>query len=145
VSGWSGDISKMGQLAANIRKLAAVPARAAPRVSKEIAKLVDLEFQAGADPYGNAWKPHAQSTIERWGSHPLLDLSGDMRASVHVSPLAGSGVAITIDHPSEDHQTGWSGSQGSGPARPVLPSGTFPAMWREAIKIVVDDEIRGAA
>lgn len=139
---WNGDISKMGQLAANIGRLASVPARASKRVAKEIARLVGEEFDAQADPYGRAWKPHMAVTEKRWGMHPILDLTGEMRRSVHVKPLSGAGVGITIDHPGEDHQTGWDGPQGSGPARPVLPGGRLPAQWREAIDAAVGTTIR---
>ncbi len=130
---WDGDISKMGQLARNLGKLATVPARAAKQVAKDIKDLIEQEFAAEADPYGNAWKPHAPATVERWGPHSILDLSGTMRRSLDVKPMPGAGVSITLDHPGEDHQTGWSGVQGSGPARPVLPSGPMPAQWRERI------------
>jgi hypothetical protein len=134
----------MGQLAANIRKLAEVPSRASTRIAGEIAWLIDSEFAAQSDPYGNAWEPHADSTVERWGPHPILTLSGDMRGSVDVQPMRGSGVSISIDHPAAPHQTGWSGPQGAGPARPILPSGPMPAKWREAIDGAIDAEVRKA-
>jgi hypothetical protein len=132
----------MGQLARNLRKLATVPARAARTVAKDIAALIDDQFQHQADPYGNAWKPHAPATVERWGEHPILDLSGEMRRSVAVRPMVGAGVSVTIDHPSEDHQTGWDGPQGKGPARPILPGGTMPAQWRERIDGALDSLVK---
>lgn len=139
---WNGDISKMGQLARNVGKLASVPARASARVAKDIAALIAEEFQHQADPYGNAWKAHAPATVERWGEHPILDLSGEMRRSVDVRPMSGAGVSVTIDHPSEDHQTGWSGRQGKGPARPILPSGPMPGRWREAINAALNSLVK---
>ncbi len=140
--GWDGDISKMGQLARNLGKLATVPARASKAVAKGIAELIAEEFQHEADPYGNAWRPHAPATVERWGEHPILDLSGSMIRSVDVSPMAGAGVSITIDHPAAPHQTGWSGKQGKGPARPILPNATMPAQWRERIDAACDSLVR---
>lgn len=134
---WDGDISHMGQLARNIGRLASVPSRASRRVARELESLIQDEFEHEADPYGNAWQPHADATIERWGEHPILDLSGDMRRSLDVQPMRGAGVSITIDHPAEDHQTGWSGPQGEGPARPILPSGPMPPLWEEAIEAAV--------
>lgn len=136
---WNGDISKMGQLAANIGKLASVPARASKRVAKEIKSLIQEEFREQADPYGNAWRPHMALTTYRHGMHPILDLTGQMKESLDVRPRAGAGISITIDHPSEDHQTGWDGPQGSGPARPILPSNRFPARWKEVIDAAVRD------
>ena len=149
MSGWNGDISHMGKLASNLAKLSRVPARASKAIAKSIGEMIDEEFEHQADPYGNAWKPHTDATVERWGEHPILDLSGQMRRSVDVRPMASAGVSITIDHPSEDHQTGWVGPQGSGPARPVLPSNTMPSRWNEAIKAALDesvsDSMRGVA
>jgi hypothetical protein len=142
MSRWDGDISKMGQLAQRVANLARVPSRAARRIATEIAGLIEEEFQAQADPYGNAWQPHAPATVRRWGEHDILTLSGAMRSSVQVAPMQAAGVSITLNHPGEDHQTGWSGPQGSGPARPVLPYGTMPARWTEAINAAVDDTVR---
>jgi hypothetical protein len=139
----------MGQLARRVADLARVPSRAAGRVSTALKGLLEEEFQGEADPYGNAWKPHAPATVERWGEHPVLTLSGAMRDGVDVRPMRGAGVAITLPHPGEDHQTGWNGPQGSGPARPVLPAGTMPARWREAIDVAlqesIQDTMRGVA
>ncbi len=140
---WSGDISRMGQLAQRVADLARVPARASARVAVALAELIEEEFASEADPYGNAWKPHAKSTVERWGPHPILHLSGAMHSSVNVRPMPGAGVSITIDHPAAPHQTGWSGPQGTGPARPVLPGNRMPARWREAIAAEVSATFRG--
>lgn len=140
--GWSGDISRMGKLAANIGKLARVPSQAAPAVAKAIDALVQQQFGSATDPYGTPWKPHAPATVERWGPHPVLQLTQAMRSSVDVKPMPAAGVSITIDHPGAPHQTGWDGSQGSGPARPVLPSRGVPPAWKEAIDAALDDTVR---
>lgn len=142
MSGWTGDISAMGRLADNLAELAEVPSRASKKVSENIADLIEAEFASQSDPYGNPWEDHADATIERHGPHPILSLSGAMRSTVHVAPMAGAGVSVTIDHPSEDHQTGWSGPQGRGPARPILPSGDLPDSWALAIDEAVDSEVR---
>ena len=140
---WSGNIAGMGQLAQRMRDLASVPARSARKVAGRLQELLEDEFSAGADPYGNAWEPLAPVTLEkRSQTHepPLTDY-GEMRASLLVKPLSGAGVGVTIDHPAEDHQTGWKGSQGEGPARPILPAGRMPALWREAIEDAVQGEV----
>lgn len=144
---WNGDISHMGKLASRIADLAAVPSRASRRVAREIRELVEEEFREGADPYGNAWLPLADATLAKrtQTSEPPLTDTGTMRESLDVRPMQGAGVSITIDHPSEDHQTGWSGTQGTGPARPILPAGRMPDLWQEAIDASIDDEVRKAA
>ena len=141
MSGWDGDISKMGRLAENIGKLARISSQISTVVSYKIRQLIDDEFIAQCDPYGGAWEPLAQSTIEREGPHPILELSGSMHRSLEVLPMGGAGVSVYISHPGEDHQTGWSGTQGEGPARPVLPSGPLPPLWKEAIDDAVSERI----
>ena len=137
---WNGDISAMGQLADRVADLASVPSRAAARVSRELEYLIGLEFDEGADPYGTAWKPLAKATLSRGRTPPPLTDSRDMRDSLRVRPLAGSGIGITIDHPAAPHQTGWSGPQGSGPARPILPAREMPPLWAEAIEAAIAAE-----
>lgn len=141
---WNGDISAMGKLSANLRRLAEVPSRAAARVSSEIEGLIEEEFETGSDPYGNAWAPLTEYTLAKrtQTTEPPLTDRGIMRSTLDVKPMRGSGVSITIEHPAAPHQTGWSGPHSDGPARPILPSRTFPARWREAIDAAVDSEVQ---
>lgn len=144
---WDGDISRMGQLADRIADLASVPARASRRVARELHDLVEEQFAAGADPYGNAYEPLTEATLEKrtQTTEPPLTDTGTMRGTLEVRPMRAAGVSITIEHPSEDHQTGWSGPQGTGPARPILPSRGMPPRWAEVIEVAVTDEFRRAA
>lgn len=135
----------MGQLADRIADLASVPSRAAARVSREIEGLIQEQFDVGADPYGTAWAPLADSTVARGRTAPPLTDSGAMRGSLRVAPMAHAGVGVTISHPAAPHQTGWHGRQGSGPARPILPAGVMPARWAEAIEVAVTEEFRRVA
>lgn len=149
--GWDGDISRMGRLAENIGKLARVPSRASKRVAVELEEQIRHQFDTGTDPYGNTYKPLTEYTLSKrtQTSEPPLTDTGTMRGTLRVEPMAAAGVSITIDHPSEDHQTGWGGPQGSGPARPILPSGPMPASWQDkidtAIRELIEDSLRGVA
>ena len=139
---WDGDISQMGQLVERLSDLAEVPSRAAKRVSRDIAELIQEEFDDGEDPYGDPWAPLAPATIAKGRHAPPLTDTGKMRGSLRVAPMRGSGVAITIDHPAAPHQTGWDGTQSKGPARPILPArGELPPSWQEAIENAVEQEI----
>jgi hypothetical protein len=142
--GWDGDISRMGRLAENIGKLARVPSRASARVAEEIKGLIENQFATGTDPYGNTYKPLTEYTLSKrtQTSEPPLTDTGTMRDSLRVEPMRAAGVSITIAHPGEDHQTGWSGAQGSGPARPVLPPGPLPRTWRDKIDQALDELVR---
>lgn len=142
--GFTIDLAAMGRLEENIGKLAGVPSRASARVARDIGNAIDGQFGSATDPYGRPWKPHAPATEERWGAHPVLQLTQAMRSSVDVRPMAGAGVSITIDHPAGVHQTGWSGPQGSGPARPILPGEAMPPKWTEAIEAAVNEEFEKA-
>ena len=48
-------------------------------------------FDSESGPNGEAWAPLAESTIERWGEHSILQLTGDMRGA------ATSDAAYPID------------------------------------------------
>ena len=137
---WSGDISRMGQLGDRLADLARLPSRVSARVAEDIGAAIQSEFDGGQDPYGNAWQKLAPATLDRGRTPPPLTDSGAMRGSLRVSPLPRAGVGITIDHPAAPHQTGWSGPQGSGPARPILPAGVMPATWNRAIREACEDE-----
>lgn len=138
-SGFSGDIDDLGRLADNLGKLAAVPSRASAAVADNLEEVILEQFAAQADPYGNPWAEHAESTVERWGEHAILDLTGEMIGTLEVAPMPGAGVSVSIDMPAGAHQTGWDGPQGSGPARPILPQGPFPATWRAAVDEALDE------
>lgn len=138
----SGDLSQMGQLAARLRDLANVPSRTSAKISERISELLQQEFDAGADAYGNTWQALAPATVERGRTPPPLTDTHAMRDGVRVAPMAHAGVAITIPHPGGPHQTGWSGPQGSGPARPMLPTNRMPTRWREVVEMAARESVR---
>lgn len=136
---WNGDISHMGHLADRIGDLAGVASRVAAKVSDKIASAMQTEFDEGVDPYGDPWEPLAEATVDRGRTPPPLTDTATMRGTLRVAPMPRAGVQITIAHPAAPHQTGWSGPQGSGPARPILPArGELPQEWQ----IMIEDEVR---
>jgi hypothetical protein len=140
---WSGDISQMSHLADRIADLSTVPARASKAVAFELEGFLQQEFDEGRDPYGDAWEPLAEATVARGRHAPPLTDTGAMRHSASVRPMRGAGVAVTIEHPAEDHQTGWEGVQGWGPARAILPDREeLPEAWETAIDDAVEAQVR---
>ena len=138
---WSADVSRMGELSERLADLASVPSRVSARVSEELGDLMQAEFDSGRDPYGTPWAHLAPATEDRGRSAPPLTDTGAMRDSLRVAPLPRAGVGITIDHPAAPHQTGWSGKQGSGPARPILPErAELPDAWVQVIAAACEDE-----
>jgi hypothetical protein len=139
----TGDFAGLGKLEANLRKLGEVPSRAATDASERIAELIEEEFAGQSDPYGDAWATHQQATIDRWGSHDILTLTGDMRSGVTVQPMAGAGISVTFDQDyAVFHHTG---TRNMVP-RPVLPLETMPATWAAALEEATSaafDEVMG--
>ena len=114
----------LASFARSIRALGKVPSRAAAEAAGSIKALIASQFEAQTNPYGKAWAPHADSTVRRWGVHPILDLTGALKA-VEVQPSGGAGITITLGAPyGVYHQT----------TRPILPFAGLPASWSAAIK-----------
>lgn len=114
----------------SLRQLMQLPARVSADAAEVVESLLAQQFAEERDPYGTPWEPHAESTVKRWGEHPILDLTGDMK-DVSVRPLPGSGVGITLGAPySRFHQTGTAHM----PPRPILPDGRgLPPDWVAAL------------
>jgi hypothetical protein len=133
---FTGDIDSLGRIASGLASLADVPRVAAPLASTRIEALIQLQFDAGVDPYGAPWQPLAPATVKRGRHAPPLTDTREMRDSLLVYP-GPDGIRITIgttDHPAGPHQDGWSGPQGSGPARKMLPEHGMPESWDWAIE-----------
>ena len=144
----TGNVDAFDGLIATAKRLRQVPAQASRAVAVGLHELIEDEFDAGTDPYGTAWEPLAPATVARGRHAPPLTDYGAMRESLNTFALVkggelSGGVGITIDQPASPHQTGWSGPQGEGPARPILPDrGRLPATWDELIATSVSDAIK---
>lgn len=134
-------------LAKAIRALASVPARASKTAARGIYRLAMSDFDREHDPYGTPWAPLKPSTeiIRRrlgYAEGPILTRSGDMRRSLTVKPLAGSGIAFVIaaDY-AVHHQYGFVhktfGVPTKVPARPMFPKRGLPPSWRRVIDAAV--------
>jgi hypothetical protein len=139
----SGDIAQLGRIASGLASLADVPRVAQPLAAERIEALIQLEFDAGVDPYGTAWEPLSEATIAKGRHEPPLTDTREMRDSLLVYPsAAGLRVSIgTESHPAGPHQDGWDGKQGSGPARPMLPEHGMPESWAMAIQDSIGDAV----
>lgn len=129
-------------LADRVADLAEVPSRAAARIASELEDLIQGEFDGGEDPYGQGWESLAQATLDKGRTPPPLTDTRAMRNSLAVRPMQGAGVSITIAHPAAPHQTGWDGTQGSGPSRPILPMRDMPPAWQTVIDEAIEAEFR---
>lgn len=62
--------------------------------------------------WGEPWEPHAEATIDRWGAHTMLNLTGEMIGSLarFVRPmLAGVGANATSLLMEHGRGGGWRG------------------------------------
>jgi phage gpG-like protein len=119
-------------LAKSYRQLARVPSRVSAIVSQHLSELVAADFAAGRDPYGSAWAPLAPATRRKGRTHPPLDASGRLRASVWWAPAPGAGLRLGGSPPAygQYHLTGTRHM----PARPWLPASGLPAAWKRMIE-----------
>jgi len=122
-------LESMGQLARNLERLAAVPSQASADVAATIDNLIDDQFDRGTDPYGKPWAPLAPSTVRQGRRPPPGTDTRELRDSVSVRPLPGAGVGITIGADYAEHFDR---------KRPILPRGTLPRTWNDAIQAAVD-------
>jgi phage gpG-like protein len=139
MSAWEGNISELGQLAENLDALSLVPSRAARRVSGKLHDLIVEEFARGEDPYGDAWAPLEEATIEKGREEPPLTDTGAMVESLEVKPMAGAGVSVSFG-------AEYAGFHHEGTvnmvARKVLPDDELPQSWNEAIYGAASEEAR---
>lgn len=128
------------QLLARLSELKAVPSRCAKAASVSIAKLIDREFDEGADPYGEGWADLAESTLSRGRHPPPLTDNRELRDSISVRPTASSGIEIRIGSPyATFHQTGTKNM----PKRAILPDQSeLPESWEDAIASAFQDALR---
>jgi hypothetical protein len=135
---WVGDPQKLGRLAVTMRKLAEVPSRASVMAADAIGALIDGQWEAQQDPYGNAWAPLRPYTIAKKGHAVILEDSEVARRGTRVTPLPGGGIAIELGADYIGfHQTGFRVGDLRVPPRPVLPMVAMPIAWREAIDTAV--------
>lgn len=128
---------ELNRVRAQVKGIAGLPKLTAKRAAKKIEGLIAEEFDRGADPYGNAWEPLAESTIARGRTNPPLTDTGDMRGSVQVT-VYGTDIVASVDDPFPYHQAGTANM----PARPILPTGATPDSWVAAVDESVDEELQ---
>lgn len=121
----SSGLAELQRLRAQLRELPGVRARVVKRAVPQIAALVDAQFAGQHDPYGVPWAAHAPETIRRWGSHPVLTLSGAMHGGAQVTSTSDA-ITVRVDSPAHFHQGGTANMT----ARPVVPdSRGVPPTW----------------
>lgn len=137
--GFSGNARDLINLGSRLRELASVPSQAVKAASEDIADLIEKEFDAGNDAYGQPWAPLKKSTLKKGRHPPPLTDTRQLRESVEVKPMKGAGIQITLDEvPGVFHQKGTKNMV----KRPILPDGPrMPEPWTQAIASAADEAV----
>lgn len=141
MSTWSGQLEELGQLVDNLHALAGVPSQAAAQASEEIDAAIQVEFDAGIDPYGEPWEPLAESTKARGREDPPMTDTEALRDGLEVRPMRGAGISVTADVPYLGFHQGEGSPAAHVPPRHVLPEDELPDTWERAIADALDDAI----
>lgn len=119
----------LARIKRSVAALARVPSQTSAAAAPKIQALIEEQFASGTDPYGRAWEPLSQATLDKGRSAPPLTDSGEL-AGVTVAPMAGAGVSVTLGASyGAFHQVGTRYM----PARPILPYAGLPAAWKQAL------------
>lgn len=120
-------------LAKAVRALAGVPSQVARESRDRLAEHVNASmFEAGADPYGTAWKGLAPSTIARKGHALPGTHTHAMRGTYRFDAQGGSGLKLTVGVPYAEYFDA---------ARRLMPSAGLPGSWRAIIAEVFADAV----
>ncbi len=135
-------MSGFADLAANIGELAGLPSRISKRVADGIDKLLNDQFDAETDPYGNAWEPLLPQTVKRKkGDSRILRRTDNLVARTTAVASAGSGVELVSEDYGGVHQVGYVNMV----ARPILPDGAeLPEEWQDIIDGEFEDAMKKA-
>lgn len=145
MSGVSGDFGKLAATINALNQLSRVPSTVAAVAAPKLTDQMQADANAGRNPYGQGFEPHASATIKRWGPHPILRLSGVGVGSLRATPASGSGILVTVD----EHMRFSQGGTVNEPVRATLPNNpSLPASWRRVIEEsrdqVLSDKLKAA-
>ncbi len=135
-------MSGLRDLTERLAELDDIPSRIAREVSDGInAELAD-QFNAGTDPYGNAWDPLLPQTVRRKkGDARILRRTDALSSNTIAKPSQGAGVEISSVEYGMRHQGGTVHMV----ARPILPDGEeLPEAWQEVIEKASEKAVRKA-
>ena len=127
-AGLTGNPANLKALATKLRQVPVrVAQRAAAKIAPRLTELARASFDAGENPYGDAWEPGAE------GQRVDLVQRGALRAQLRFTAV-GTRVRAVLGVPYAKYQIG---------KRKVLPIGgsAMPAAWSRAIGEIVNAEI----
>ena len=133
----------LGGLADRLGELAEVPSRAARDIADDFDAFLAEGFASKHDPYGNAWAPLEQSTVDRKGGDTtILEETGTLREETHAAPTRGAGIEFRSAPYGFFHNAGTA----SMVPRKILPDGpALPVQWTQAMRDRLSAAFKGGA
>lgn len=157
----SGDISKVRQIVAQLKKAGALAATALPHnLGAELLTQAQLGFRMSTAPDGTPWAP-----LKFRAGKPLLDTGSHLYGSLHIARADPSAITLALGFAYAGvHQYGATirakkakslafkprggklmfAKQVTIPARPMLPVGTLPERWAVALVATAEEVLRKA-
>jgi hypothetical protein len=106
---------------------------------------IQRNYDEGGTADGQAWPAHAPSTVKRYGPHPLLILTGKMKAATldpgsgHIENITGGTLTFGVSGDLPEHP--WVHQEGSKDGR--VPQRQFVALDNETVdkcvELIADD------
>jgi len=128
-------------LADRLAQLSEIPALVSAQVASDITRLLRDEFDAGANAYGNPWKPLLPQTIQRKRGDARILRRTDQLSAQTIASAVTDGVEITSLDYGSFHQNGTSRMV----ARKILPDGSaLPREWSRSIQIALSGAVEKA-
>jgi phage gpG-like protein len=100
-----------------------------------IREKIASNFDSAATAAGSAWPPHAASTVKRYGPHPLLNLTGKMKAATldpganHIEIVSDGHLSFGVSGDQPSHP--WTHQEGSEKAH--VPQREFVAIDEDTV------------
>lgn len=129
--GLSGGFDGLNDAQVAIQSLDDIPERVAQRTAVEIAGVLDEQFAAGVDPYGDPW-----ADLKRGGRSHLTE-SGAMHAGSTVY-ARGKDVVVHVPDPGGFHQSG-TRYMVARPVEPTAARGMPPAYELAFMRAAADE------
>lgn len=124
-------MSGFADLQDRLAELEGIHSRIAGEIADGITEEIRRQFDAGVDPYGDAWAALLPSTLKRKGGDARILRRTDVLSSETIArPTQGAGIEITSVDYGSYHQCGTVHMD----ARPILPDGdALPEAWEDVI------------
>jgi hypothetical protein len=115
-----------------VDQLGRLPERLAVAAAPKITELQKAQFDAGVDPYGQAWKALARRTLAKGRRPPPLTDKRRLRNGTGTWPLVGHRLLHRVNAPYGIHHQ-YGAPRANLSQRMILPTKGLPPAWRRIL------------